>query len=64
MSLNLSTVDALLPEGMNDVVTPYPATPFQSLFFYCDHSVFISRTGTDDFNLQPNIVLTGPQFQG
>ncbi|CAN5553317.1 AraC family transcriptional regulator [soil metagenome] len=60
--LNLSTVDALLPEGINDVVTPYPATPFQSLFFYCDNPVYMSRTGTGNFDQQPNIVLTGPQF--
>ncbi|MCY7309895.1 MAG: hypothetical protein LH619_03880, partial [Chitinophagaceae bacterium] len=60
--LHLSTIDALLPEGMNDVVTPYPATPFQSLFFYCNNPVSMSRTGTRDFELQPSIVLTGPQF--
>jgi len=60
--LNLSTVDALLPNGMTNVVTPYPATPFQSLFFYCGHPVSMSRTGVGDFVQQPNIVLTGPQF--
>jgi len=60
--LHLSTIDALLPEGMNDVVTPYPATPFQSLFFYCDNPISMSRTGTGEFELQPSVVLTGPQF--
>lgn len=59
---NLSTVDAILPEGINDVVTPYPATPFQSLFFYCDNPVSTSRTGTGDFDPEPLIVLTGPQY--
>lgn len=52
----------MLPQGISDVITPYPATPFQSLFFYCDNPVSMSRTGTGDFELQPNIVLTGPQF--
>lgn len=60
--MNISTVDALLPEGMLDVVTPYPATPFQSLFFYCGNPVSMSRTITGDFDPQPLIVLTGPQF--
>jgi len=60
--LNLSTMDALLPEGIRDVVTPYPATPFQSLFFYCGHPISMSRTDTGDFELQPHIVLVGPQF--
>lgn len=60
--LSLSTVDVQLPMGMRDVVTPYPATPFQSLFFYGDHPVSMSRTGVGDFAEQPNIVLTGPQF--
>ena len=60
--LSLSTVDVVLPMRMRDVVTPYPATPFQSLFFYGDHPVSMSRTGVGDFAEQPNIVLTGPQF--
>ncbi len=60
--LNLSTVEALLPEGVNEVVTPYPATPFQSLFFYCDNPVSMSRSGTGNFDPQPYIVLTGPQY--
>lgn len=60
--LHTATVDAVLPQGMADVVSPYPATPFQSLFFYCNNPVSMSRTGIGDFELQPNIVLTGPQF--
>ncbi len=47
---------------MKDAVTPYPATPFQSLFFYGDHPVSMNRTGLGNFAEQPNIVLTGPQF--
>ena len=60
--LNISTVNVLLPEGINDVVTPYPPTPFQSLLFYCNNPVSMSRTGQSDFELQPTIVIVGPQF--
>jgi hypothetical protein len=28
--LNISTVHVVLPEGISDVVTPYPPTPFQA----------------------------------
>lgn len=59
--LNLSTVDALLPEGIKDVVTPYPPTPFQSLIFYCNNPVSLGRIGKGDFDEQPLIVLIGPQ---
>lgn len=60
--LNISTVKAILPEGINEVVTPYPPTPFQSLLFYCNDPVSMGRTENEDFNKQPLAVLTGPQF--
>lgn len=60
--LNISTVDALLPAAVEQVITPYPATPFQSLFFYCNNPVFMSRNVSDEYLVQPNIVLTGPQI--
>lgn len=60
--LNISTIEVFLPEGIKDVVTPYPATPFQSLFFYCNHPVSMRRDGKEDFELQPLITLTGPQY--
>lgn len=60
--LNISTVNVILPEGINDAITPYPPTPFQSLIFYCNNPVSMSRTGQNDFELQPPIVIVGPQF--
>ncbi|MEO6612754.1 MAG: helix-turn-helix domain-containing protein [Chitinophagaceae bacterium] len=60
--LNISTVNAILPDGIKDVVTPYPPTPFQSLIFYCNNSVSMSRIGTGEFHQQPFTVLVGPQF--
>ncbi|HOX81837.1 MAG TPA: AraC family transcriptional regulator [Chryseolinea sp.] len=60
--LNISTVNALLPEGINDVVTPYPPTPFQSLMFYCNHPVSMGRIEEGNFEKQPLSVLVGPQF--
>lgn len=60
--LNISTVDAVLPEGMDEVVTPYPPTPFQSLMFYCNNPVSMCRTVTEPFETQPHTILLGPQF--
>jgi AraC-like DNA-binding protein len=59
--LNISTVNAVLPPGVKDVVTPYPPTPFQSLIFYCNNAVSMSRVGVEEFNDQPFSVLIGPQ---
>lgn len=60
--LNISTVNVVLPDGMNDSVTPYPPTPFQSLIFYCDHPISMGRIENGDFEKQPNTVLVGPQY--
>jgi AraC-like DNA-binding protein len=60
--LNISTVDAELPEGVDVVVTPYPPTPFQSLIFYCDDPISMGRPGEGQFYRQPSAVLIGPQF--
>jgi AraC-like DNA-binding protein len=60
--LNISTVHAVLPEGVNAVVTPYPPTPFQSLMFYCNNPVCMGRMGGHEFDKQPLTVLIGPQF--
>jgi AraC-like DNA-binding protein len=55
-------VNVILPEGIKDVVTPYPPTPFQSLMFYCNNPVSMGRTGKGTFEKQPLTVLIGPQF--
>jgi AraC-like DNA-binding protein len=60
--LNISTVNVILPEGIKDVVTPYPPTPFQSLIFYCNHPVSMGRIAKGNFDRQPHTVLIGPQF--
>lgn len=60
--LNISTVNVALPEGMSDVVTPYPPTPFQSLMFYCNDPISMCRIDSEDFAKQPLSVVIGPQF--
>lgn len=60
--LNISTVYAVLPDGIENVVTPYPPTPFQSLMFYCNHPVSMSREGDQSFVRQPFSLLIGPQL--
>ncbi|WP_336518278.1 helix-turn-helix domain-containing protein [Pollutibacter soli] len=58
----ISSVHAMLPFGTENVITPYPPTPFQSLIFYCNHPIAMSRTDTPDFLLQPSTVVIGPQY--
>ncbi|MBT8302018.1 MAG: helix-turn-helix domain-containing protein [Maribacter sp.] len=60
--LSISTVSALLPEGINEVITPYPPTPFQSLIFYCNHPISMGRAVDANFQKQPFAVLIGPQY--
>ncbi len=59
---NISTVHMVLPDGIHDVVTPYPPTPFQSLMFYCNHPISAGRIDEGRFNKQPLTLLTGPQY--
>ncbi|MGI8599750.1 MAG: helix-turn-helix domain-containing protein [Chitinophagaceae bacterium] len=56
------TVDAVLTESMDTVVTPYPPAPHQSFIFYGDHSIKMKKEGSSSFELQPSIVVVGPQF--
>ena len=60
--LNISTIHVLLPEGISEVVTPYPPTPFQSLIFYGDNPISMAKAGKTDFVIQPSTGLVGPQF--
>lgn len=60
--LSIATVKAVLPRGIAEVVNPYPPTPFQSLLFYNQHPVGMSRNDNGTFDPQPLTVLTGPQF--
>jgi AraC-like DNA-binding protein len=60
--LNISTVHAVLPAGTDEVITPYPPTPFQTLLFYCNDPVSMGRADSGLFEQQPATVLTGPQY--
>lgn len=60
--LSISTVNVILPQGLDDHATPYPPTPFQSLIFYCNNPVSMKREGEEVFEKQPGTVLIGPQF--
>ncbi len=60
--LNILTINAQLPQSMENVVTPYPPSPFQSLIFYCNHPVSVGQASRKIFQLQPLTVLTGPQY--
>lgn len=59
--LNILTVDMMLMEGISEVITPYPPSPFQSLMFYCNDPVSMGRPGSEIFEKQPIILFTGPQ---
>ncbi|MDP2687050.1 MAG: helix-turn-helix domain-containing protein [Aequorivita sp.] len=60
--LNIATVNVVVPEGIQDVVTPYPPTPFQSLMFYCNNAISMGRIEDENFSKQPLTVLIGPQY--
>lgn len=60
--INISTVEAILPQGIDEVVTPYPPTPFQSILFYCNNPISMGANDSGRFDLQPHIVLLGPQY--
>lgn len=60
--INISTVEATLPPGIDEVVTPYPPTPFQSILFYCNNPISMGVAESEKFELQPHIVLLGPQY--
>jgi hypothetical protein len=60
--LQFVTVDEVLPAYLNEVVTPYPPTPLQSLMFYGDDRIRMMKEGSGGFNVQPSIVVIGPQY--
>jgi AraC-like DNA-binding protein len=60
--LNILTVDLTLMDGISEVVTPFPPSPFQSLMFYCNDPVSMGRPGSANFETQPLVLLTGPQL--
>lgn len=60
--VSISTIEAELPPGMAEAVSPYPPTPFQSLIFYCNNPVSMSKFGDVQFQQQADTVLVGPQY--
>ncbi len=60
--ISIIAIDALLPDGVNEVVTPYPPTPHQSIIFYGNHPISMQKEGWNYFNLQPSMVVVGPQY--
>lgn len=60
--VNFSTIHAVLPPTITEVVNPYPPSPFQTLFFYGNDPVSMSREGETNFDKQAASILTGPQF--
>lgn len=44
------------------VVSPYPPTPQNSLFFYINDLIKVKKEGENEFTLQPRSVLVGPQL--
>lgn len=60
--LNISTGAIILPEGLSEVTSPYPPTPFQSLLFYCNYPISMRRNDNGNFEKQPCSVIVGPQF--
>lgn len=60
--LHFITIDAPLPDGVTEVVSPYPPTPLQSLMFYGENRIGMRRHGSEAFALQPSVVVVGPQY--
>lgn len=60
--VNLATVEAVLPDAIDEMVTPYPPTPFQSLIFYCNDPISMGLANESDITKQADIVLIGPQY--
>lgn len=59
---SISTINLLLPEGIDSVVTPHPATPLQCLLFYCNNPISMNRDLEATFEKQPHSVLIGSQY--
>jgi AraC-like DNA-binding protein len=60
--LNIGAVESMLPPDIPSVITPYPPTPLQSLMFYGDDRIQMQKAGTNQFDLQPSVVIIGPQY--
>lgn len=59
---SITTVDATLPSGKINSITPYPPTPFLSLIFYGAHPISMGRMDQSGFVRQACVVVVGPQL--
>lgn len=60
--ISIIAIDAVLPDEINEVITPYPPTPHQSIIFYGDHLIKMQKEGWDHFESQPSSVVIGPMY--
>jgi AraC-like DNA-binding protein len=60
--ISIIVIDAVSPDGVDEVITPYPPTPHQSIIFYCDHPIKMQKEGWKHFDLQPSTVVVGPMY--
>ncbi len=60
--ISIIAFDGVLPDGVNEVVTPYPPTPHQSIIFYGNYPIKMQKEGWDHFDLQPSTVVIGPMY--
>ena len=60
--ISIIAIDGVLPGGIDEVVTPYPPTPHQSIIFYGNHPIKMQKEGWDHFDLQPSMVVVGPMY--
>jgi len=60
--LGISAIDLNLPPGVNEVITPYPPTPLQSIMFYFEHPIQMQKLDGSSFEKQSPIVVIGPQY--
>ncbi len=60
--ISIIAIDAVLPDGVDEVVTPYPPTPHQSIIYYGNHPIKMQKEGWNHFDLQPSTVVIGPMY--
>lgn len=60
--ISISTIEASLPDGIEEAVSPYPPTPYQSLIFYCNDPISLGLLHEERFGKQGETMLIGPQY--
>lgn len=57
-----TAVDVQLPSDVEPTITPYPATPLQSIIFYGNHPLNMRKEGMKEFEKQASTMIIGPQY--